>query len=131
MLEPDFLSLEDILEMHDEQIERYGGSTGVRDMGALESALAVPQSTFGGNTCMPRFQRCQPRTCFTSARIIHSLTATSVRARTRPSRSLLLNDWEPLFDEDELVQLVLSIASGVCDKQQVTAFLRERSRPLS
>jgi len=46
-MESRFLSLEEILEIHAEVIDRYGGSTGVRDQGLLESAIAAPQSAFG------------------------------------------------------------------------------------
>ena len=45
---PDFLSLEDVLEIHQMQLERYGGSDGIRSMPLLESAIAMPQSTFDG-----------------------------------------------------------------------------------
>ncbi len=48
MREVDFLSLEDVLEMHLDQIRRYGGSAEVRDMGLLESAIAMPQATYAG-----------------------------------------------------------------------------------
>ena len=47
-MEPVFLSLDEILEIHEEQIERYGGSAGLRDPARLESAAATPQATFGG-----------------------------------------------------------------------------------
>ena len=47
-MEPTFLLLDEVLEMHEQQIERYGGSTGLRDAAGLESAIATPQSTFGG-----------------------------------------------------------------------------------
>jgi len=43
-----FLTLDEVLEIHDQQIEMYGGSHGLRDPGALESAVAMPQCTFGG-----------------------------------------------------------------------------------
>ncbi len=43
-----FLSLDDVLESHAEQIANYGGSEGIRDPGLLESALAQPAATFGG-----------------------------------------------------------------------------------
>ncbi len=43
-----FLGLEEILEIHQEQIERYGGSPGIRDLGLLKSALAMPMAQFGG-----------------------------------------------------------------------------------
>jgi death on curing protein len=46
--EPEFLLLEDVLLLHEEQLARFGGASGVRDMGLLESAVAMPQSTFDG-----------------------------------------------------------------------------------
>lgn len=45
---PEFLSLEEVLWIHQRQLARYGGGEGVRDLGLLESALAQPQATFGG-----------------------------------------------------------------------------------
>ena len=42
----DYLTIADILAIHEDQIERYGGSHGVRDMGALESALFRPQTGY-------------------------------------------------------------------------------------
>ena len=47
-MEPVFLSLDEVLEIHEQQIERYGGSAGLRDPAGLESAVATPQATFGG-----------------------------------------------------------------------------------
>jgi death on curing protein len=46
--EPDFLTLDDVLLIHEQQLERYGGSPGIRDRGLLESAIAQPQAGFGG-----------------------------------------------------------------------------------
>ena len=46
--EPEFLALDEILEIHDDQIQRYGGDAGIRDRGLLESAIAMPQQSFGG-----------------------------------------------------------------------------------
>ena len=39
-MSPDFLTLEEVLEIHDDQINRYGGASGIRDLGLLEPALA-------------------------------------------------------------------------------------------
>ena len=47
-MEPEFLSLDEVFEIHEQQIERYGGSAGLRDAAGLESAAATPQATFGG-----------------------------------------------------------------------------------
>jgi hypothetical protein len=43
-----YLTLDDILESHQNQIDTYGGSHGIRDFGLLESAIAQPESSFGG-----------------------------------------------------------------------------------
>ena len=42
-----FLTLAEIIAIHDNQIESYGGSRGVRDMNLLQSAIAQPQASFG------------------------------------------------------------------------------------
>jgi death on curing protein len=45
---PEFLDQQSILRIHQRQIQRFGGTAGIRDEGLLESALAQPQATFGG-----------------------------------------------------------------------------------
>src|SRR3989337_2516901 len=45
---PIFLSLAEGIEIHREMITRYSGGAGIRDMGLLQSAVAMPQATFGG-----------------------------------------------------------------------------------
>ncbi|MGH9720264.1 MAG: Fic family protein [Bryobacteraceae bacterium] len=42
-MDPLFLTLDEVLEIHQQQIERYGGSSGIRDPGGLESAIARPR----------------------------------------------------------------------------------------
>ncbi|MGH7868247.1 MAG: hypothetical protein ACREP9_11650 [Candidatus Dormibacteraceae bacterium] len=42
------VNLEELMFMHSAMVDRYGGSIGVRDQGLLESALARPLSSFGG-----------------------------------------------------------------------------------
>ena len=44
--EPKFLSLAEVLYLHDESLRRYGGSAGVREPGLVESALASAQNAF-------------------------------------------------------------------------------------
>ena len=46
--DPLFLEVDDVLEIHATQLEVYGGMEGLRDRGLLESAVAQPQSSFGG-----------------------------------------------------------------------------------
>ncbi|MFZ5642582.1 MAG: type II toxin-antitoxin system death-on-curing family toxin [Bacillota bacterium] len=43
-----FLTLAEVIEIHKDQVDRYGGHVGLRDYDLLCSAVAMPQSTFGG-----------------------------------------------------------------------------------
>lgn len=43
---------------------------------------------------------------------------------------LLMNDWEPTFNQEELVELVLSIASGELSKARLTEIFGSRCNPL-
>lgn len=96
-VDPTFLSLDEVLEIHQEQIERYGGSDGIRDPGALESAVATPQATFGGeflHTSIPAmaaaylFHLCQNHPFIDGNKRVGANSAVTF---------LLLNDWEPTF----------------------------------
>jgi death-on-curing family protein len=46
--DPEFLTLEEVVEIHRDQLAHWGGSDGIRDRGAIESAIAVPSASFGG-----------------------------------------------------------------------------------
>jgi death on curing protein len=46
---PHFLSLETIIEVHSLHLERNGGLEGIRDKNLLDSAVAQPMATFGGD----------------------------------------------------------------------------------
>ncbi|MGV8075546.1 MAG: type II toxin-antitoxin system death-on-curing family toxin [Syntrophobacteraceae bacterium] len=48
-MNPEFLNLAEVIEFHRDQIDRYGGSPGILDMGLLKSALAMPAASFGGS----------------------------------------------------------------------------------
>ncbi|MEH1852771.1 MAG: type II toxin-antitoxin system death-on-curing family toxin [Nostoc sp.] len=53
MQTPKFLTISQVLDIHQRQIQRFGGTAGVRDEGLLDSALAQPQATFGGELLHP------------------------------------------------------------------------------
>jgi death-on-curing protein len=97
-MEPAFLSLDEVLEIHEQQIERYGGSSGLRDAAGLESAVATPQATFGGeflHTSIPAmaaaylFHLCQNHPFIDGNKRVGANAAITF---------LRMNDWEPTFD---------------------------------
>ena len=48
-----YLSLAEVLDLHGRVISQTGGASGLRDLGALESAVAQPRMTFGGDDLYP------------------------------------------------------------------------------
>ena len=48
-----YLDTDDILEIHEDQLDKFGGSDGIRNRDGLESAVFQPQQTFGGNDLYP------------------------------------------------------------------------------
>lgn len=129
-MEPVFLSLDEVLEIHEQQIERYGGSAGLRDPAGLESAVATPQATFGGeflHTSIPAmaaaylFHLCQNHTFVDGNKRVGANAAVTF---------LLMNNWDPSFDEEELVELVLSVASGGLSKPRLIEIFQSRCKPL-
>ncbi len=128
-MEPVFLSLDEVLEMHDQQIERYGGSPGLRDVAGLESAIATPRATFGGeflHTSIPAmaaaylFHLCQNHAFIDGNKRVGANAAITF---------LFMNDWEPSFNQEELVEVVLSVASGELRKAQLTGIFESRCKP--
>jgi death-on-curing protein len=51
--EPDFLTLDEVLGIHADQIRVYGGASGLRDLELLRSAIAMPETTFDGEYLHP------------------------------------------------------------------------------
>lgn len=48
-----FLTLDEVIAIHESMIENYGGSHGIRDIGLIQSAITRPQATFGGEDLYP------------------------------------------------------------------------------
>jgi death on curing protein len=115
-METVFLSLDEVLEIHEQQTERYGGSRGLRDPAGLESAIVTPQATFGGKFLHASIPAMAAAYLSTFARTTRSSTVTNESARMR-HHILLMNNWDATFEEEELVDVVQSVASGRLHKQ--------------
>ena len=129
-MQPIFLTLDEVLEMHQQQIQIYGGSPGLRNGAALESAVAVPQSTFGGEWLHPTipamaaaylFHLCQNHAFIDGNKRIGANAAVVF---------LILNGWEPTFTEEELADTVLAPAAGRLSKQELTEIVSAQCRPI-
>ena len=132
----EYLTLEEVLLLHARLIQRTGGSGGVRDMGLLDSALARPRATFGGEDLYPSlwhkaaalmhsliknhpFVDGNKRTALTAAGLFlelngHTLTASNEQVLDFARRAVVEKD------DIELMATWLEKHSKASGKRQVT-----------
>ncbi|HEY1219500.1 MAG: type II toxin-antitoxin system death-on-curing family toxin [Bryobacteraceae bacterium] len=129
-MEPEFLSLDEVLEIHEQQIDRYGGTQGLRDADGLESAVATPQATFGGEFLHTSIPAMAAAYLFHLSQNHPFLDGNKRAGANAAIAFLLMNGWEPDFGEEELVDLVLAVASGRLAKAELTRIFEARCRPV-
>ncbi|MBI2842170.1 MAG: type II toxin-antitoxin system death-on-curing family toxin [Armatimonadetes bacterium] len=131
MGEIDFLGLDDVLEIHRDQIERYGGSAGIRDVDLLRSALAMPQATF--DNCYLH----EDIFAMAAAYLFHitqNHPFIDGNKRTGAVASIVflaLNDIELSAPEADLERLIWDVAEGKADKEAIARFFRQHYSDLS
>ena len=125
---PVFLSLAEAVEIHRDQIERYGGQAGSRDLGLLQSALAMPGAGFGGKYLHSDLIEMAAAYLF---HIVQNHPFVDGNKRTGTVAGIVflsLNGIELEADETQLEQLVIDVAKGKAGKSAVADFLRRNSR---
>ena len=126
---PDFFSLAEVLDFHMEQIELYGGNHGVRDMGLLESALAMPVSGMGDSYFHAFPFEMAAAYMF---HIVQNHPFIDGNKRTGLAACLYfleLHGTEINVDPDELERFVRAVAKEEIQKPEVAKFLEEHSKP--
>jgi len=128
MDQPLFLSLDEVLEIHRDQIERYGGAIGVRDIGLLQSALAMPAATFGGQYLHSDIFEKAAAYLFHIVQNHPFLDGNKRVGIVAALVFLAMNDVQFEVDEDVLEQTVMATAEGKTDKAVLADFFRTNSR---
>ncbi|MGB3267265.1 MAG: type II toxin-antitoxin system death-on-curing family toxin [Microcoleus sp.] len=120
MQTPKFLSLEEVLELHDDQISSFGGTPGVRDEGLLESALAQPQATFGGQLLHPTIAA-QAAAYLYHIAMNHPFIDGNKRSAFAVADTFLrLNGCTLNLTDDRAYDLVLRVARGTVTKEELS-----------
>ncbi len=125
---PLFLDLDEVIEIHRDQIERYGGHAGIRDMTLLESAVAMPQATFGGEYLHNDLFEMAAAYVFHIVQN-HPFVDGNKRAGAVAALVFLaLNGIEVRATNQALSDTVLGVAQGGIRKDAIAEFLRHHSR---
>jgi death-on-curing protein len=127
MADPVFLTMDEVLALHADQIARYGGISGVRDLGLLASALGMPSATYGGQFLHQTLEEMAAAYLFHIAKNQPFVDGNKRAALAAALVFLWMNDLEVQATEDELTDLVLGVADGRFGKPEVAVFLRLRA----
>ena len=123
MAPPVFLTLDEVLAIHEDQIRRYGGSPGVRDVCLLDSALSMPQASFDGDYLHTSLAEMAAAYLFHVARNHPFVDGNKRTALATALAFIWLNDRRLDATEDELTDLVIGIASGRVGKAEAAVFI--------
>jgi death-on-curing protein len=120
-----FLNLGEVLEIHRDQVARYGGPTGLRDLDLLKSAVAMPQATFGGEFLHTDIFEMAAAYLF---HIVKNHPFFDGNKRVGAAAALVflaLNNYDFAAPDDEFVEIIFALARGELTKADVALFLRK------
>lgn len=128
-MEPVFLTLDEVLAIQAEQIQRYGGTEGLRDSGLLASALAMPAATYAGEFLHSTLFEMAGAYLFHLCNNHPFLDGNKRTALATCLAFLWLNDLDVVADPGEIAEMVLGVADGSLGKAQVAVYLEKHALP--
>ncbi len=130
MSEPAFLSLEDILFIHQQEIQNSGGEPNIRDQEGIKACVDAPKASFGGDYLHDLFEMVASYiSCLTMR---HPFVDGNKRTALASALTFLyLNDYsvEESYDE-ELADLVLDFVTKKISKEEIAEYFRAKSKRL-
>ncbi|HOO64955.1 MAG TPA: type II toxin-antitoxin system death-on-curing family toxin [Synergistaceae bacterium] len=116
--------MSEIIEIHQDQVTRYGGASGIRDMDLLKSALGMPLATYGGKFLHTDICEMAAAYLFHLVKNHPFLDGNKRVGAVAALVFLALNGYDFNAPEEDFAEMVLSVARGELDKADVTVFLR-------
>lgn len=120
-----YLTLGEVVELHRLVLAATGGGSGIRDLGALESAVAQPRASFGGNDLHPTLIKKAGALGFALAQNHPFVDGNKRVAHAATAAFLLLNGAEIGATVDEQERLMLGLASGRVSRNELVDWLRQ------
>ena len=123
MTEPEWLTVEIVIDVHAEQLAIFGGPAGVRDIGMLESALGRPQNKFAyGETDLASLAAAY---AFGIAKNHPFIDGNKRAAFASIIVFLGLNDIQFLVPEAHATAIILALAAGEVSEESLTRWIRD------
>ena len=123
-----YLSIEQLLHIHEKQLRAFGGGSGVRDRSGLEAAVGRPRMTFGGEDLYPDLAA-------KAAALMHPLVMNhpfvdgNKRVGAMAAELMLAANGHDVEAADgELAELTFTVARGEVPAEELAIWLRQRMR---
>jgi death-on-curing protein len=118
-----YLSLSEVIELHRRIMDQSGGASGLRDLGGLESAIAQPRMTFGGQDLYPTLIEKAGALCFSLVQNHPFVDGNKRLGHAAMEVFLILNGHEIQASVDEQESLILGVASSQVTRENLIAWL--------
>ncbi len=125
-----YLSLGEVIRLHQMLIEESGGATGLRDLGLLDSALAQPRATFGGQDLHPTEIEKAAALCASLVQNHPFFDGNKRVGHAAMATFLMLNGLEIVATTEDQERLILDLAAGTLRRDGLLAWLREHTKNL-
>ncbi len=119
-----YLTLNEVLELYLLVMKQSGGAVGIRDVNALESAVAQPRMTFGGQELYPSIAEKAAVIGFSLIKNHPFLDGNKRIGHAAVETFLVLNGYEIEAAVDEQEQVITDIASGKINREAFTEWIR-------
>ncbi|MDZ7720196.1 MAG: type II toxin-antitoxin system death-on-curing family toxin [Balneolaceae bacterium] len=123
-----FLDKKIILAFHQDQVKIYGGKDGVRDEGLLESAFAQPQDSFGGENVHSSIFEMAAAYGFHICKNHPFFDGNKRTALVAIYTFLYVNGYRLQADKKSLYAVMIDLASGKLEKEELADFLKKNSK---
>lgn len=125
-----YLTLDQVIRLHDQIIEQSGGTPGIRDLGLLESAVAQPRMSYGGQDLYPTLIEKATALGF-SLVMNHAFVDGNKRIGYSGMETfLVINKMEIVASVDEQEATILALTAGSLDREGFTQWLKSRTKDL-
>lgn len=126
-----YLTLNEVLEIYIRVMQQSGGDMGIRDIGALESVLAQPKMTFGGEELYPTIVEKASALGFSLIQNHPFIDGNKRTGHAAMETFLVLNGYEVNASIDEQFEIILKVAAGEIKREEFMEWLKNNIQRLS
>jgi death on curing protein len=123
-----YLTVAEVLYLHDRLLATTGGASGIRDLGRVEAAIAAPKATFDGDDLYPGVLSKAATLCFSLVQGHAFVDGNKRIGHAAMAVFLSLNGYTLDATVDEQERLILGIASGTTSRDELVTWLNEHAQ---